>query len=1431
MAALVHFADEHPDPVTRTEDIDASFVYQNLRPASLKAPGAIQHPDLEPTLLPFQQRSAAFVLGREGKVIDSSGDLSDTHVIIGHDGPSSVGLWWKQVSTDLYYNWIECRFVRDPSLTLRSNFKGAMLAEEMGLGKTVEAVALILLNPDPDAATRSGWYDERNEIDVVPTKTTLIVAPETLRAQWIEEIGRHAPALAVYSYQGRTKAEKDVPDGLTWQTWAQRFDVMVTSYSTLGSELNTAKTAPERSRRHERKYDRPRSPLVKLHFHRVLMDEVQMIGNSNAAETVAMISRGSSVAVSGTPVKKINDLRSCFRFLRVPGHMANPSEWKSMMHPLLAPALVRVLRTIGTRHTKAQVAAEMSLPLQTRTVVPIDFTSIEAAFYADLWNKALTEIAYSQEGEAQTPNQHPDIAKMRHHLLLLRQACTHPEVAVQLRQGTVGSKNLRSIDEVLELMIDSTKAELHSRRTHWFDRRIHRNILTLYRREEDQRILAASQLSDVEKEINQDVLVLEQEIHEAARAGPLYRFTEEELELEQKETMRRKRLGLDDVNAQHGQDVDGAFEAFAGDLQAYLALKDKQKTRASHITQLKAQLRNLLMKLHRLLQFVGNLYFQRGEYLDEQEKAVAEQNKPTTAAVAADGESVKAETDLILMDEVKAATVPVETSLPDTRDEAVADNKDNVLSLPVRATMSPARQALKDQEDAAYAKAEKVRQRLLVEAGESVQSAVAKLRRDQLPLTLDAVRASHDLFEGGGGILSSESYDTLAGSVRLLNQHAEVLFAWRENIIARLVRAVNRDVSLEREDDDQYQENLDTQAEAEVLLEMYRPLLSEREKMLKGNVAVGATDKPLLYKEIEAAVRVARQNQLRGIVPEEGTDEELLRVQQQQLEQFKKLDQERKSVSLASTSASFQSEAENLKTMRDNTLSAEEGLLARQAYVEARRIINEQNKHLERLRSEEKLLISPLFNARSRYFKEIQVLSDTVRDPIFMDLEKTIRATQVEEADLVTKVDELERRLRYLTHLQMVQSADQMDEAARTCHICTDPIKIGILTDKCGHVCCEDCWKEWQSQGYRTCVLCQTRVLPREVHRIVYDSPRNSTRDGQVGSTLGTSDPSLPQTDSTDSLALRFHDLDDSLRSALNGAATQGRFGSKIDHVTKHVRLIIDRTGEKSIIFSSFSKGLDVIAQSLTANGIRFVRITGQGKSASEAAHLFRSKTDVHVMLLHSEAQSAGLNLIAASHIHILEPLLNTSIELQAIGRVHRIGQTKETHIWCYYVKDTVEERILALSAYKGQSLYLEGRHMSAADGAHTLEASAASSSPSSASAAELSREDAKNWSAFGQGITGGARGTMRTDATSNSAELLACYFARYLPQNGRRPVVGTRKVVDNLNSGGGTETDVQMAEPTAPTTNGTTAAEEENELTKLRRARIAALEQRQAGH
>ena len=70
----------------------------------------------------------------------------------------------------------------------------------------------------------------------------------------------------------------------------------------------------------------------------------------------------------------------------------------------------------------------------------------------------------------------------------------------------------------------------------------------------------------------------------------------------------------------------------------------------------------------------------------------------------------------------------------------------------------------------------------------------------------------------------------------------------------------------------------------------------------------------------------------------------------------------------------------------------------------------------------------------------------------------------------------------------------------------------------------------------------------------------------------------------------------------------------------------------------------------------------------------------MEVFLLHAKAQSSGLNLVNATHVILAEPLLNTALELQAIARVHRIGQHRPTTVWQYLINGTVEEHIYELS-------------------------------------------------------------------------------------------------------------------------------------------------------
>lgn len=69
----------------------------------------------------------------------------------------------------------------------------------------------------------------------------------------------------------------------------------------------------------------------------------------------------------------------------------------------------------------------------------------------------------------------------------------------------------------------------------------------------------------------------------------------------------------------------------------------------------------------------------------------------------------------------------------------------------------------------------------------------------------------------------------------------------------------------------------------------------------------------------------------------------------------------------------------------------------------------------------------------------------------------------------------------------------------------------------------------------------------------------------------------------------------------------------------------------------------------------------------------------MRVLLLCLKAGSLGLNLVAASHVILVHPWWNPYVEKQAIGRAHRINQTRPVTVHRLIIKDSIEERILLL--------------------------------------------------------------------------------------------------------------------------------------------------------
>jgi len=49
----------------------------------------------------------------------------------------------------------------------------------------------------------------------------------------------------------------------------------------------------------------------------------------------------------------------------------------------------------------------------------------------------------------------------------------------------------------------------------------------------------------------------------------------------------------------------------------------------------------------------------------------------------------------------------------------------------------------------------------------------------------------------------------------------------------------------------------------------------------------------------------------------------------------------------------------------------------------------------------------------------------------------------------------------------------------------------------------------------------------------------------------------------------------------------------------------------------------------------------------------------------------------------IVEPTMNPAVEAQVLGRVHRIGQTRETFVHRFVIQNTVEEKVYTISKTK----------------------------------------------------------------------------------------------------------------------------------------------------
>uniref|UniRef100_A0A7S4JPA2 Helicase C-terminal domain-containing protein n=1 Tax=Odontella aurita TaxID=265563 RepID=A0A7S4JPA2_9STRA len=136
----------------------------------------------------------------------------------------------------------------------------------------------------------------------------------------------------------------------------------------------------------------------------------------------------------------------------------------------------------------------------------------------------------------------------------------------------------------------------------------------------------------------------------------------------------------------------------------------------------------------------------------------------------------------------------------------------------------------------------------------------------------------------------------------------------------------------------------------------------------------------------------------------------------------------------------------------------------------------------------------------------------------------------------------------------------------------------------------------------------------------------------------------------------------------------KGCWGTKVDRLVGDIMDVSD-LGQKAIVFSQWDDFLSIIEAALEANGVKFVRPKSGGRKFGDAVKAFRS-SNCSVIMMNVKNGAEGLTLVEATHVFMVEPLLNCGLDIQAVNRIHRIGQAQKTFVHRYLVQNTVEEKI-----------------------------------------------------------------------------------------------------------------------------------------------------------
>ncbi|XP_056644553.1 helicase domino isoform X1 [Diorhabda sublineata] len=141
--------------------------------------------------------------------------------------------------------------------------------------------------------------------------------------------------------------------------------------------------------------------------------------------------------------------------------------------------------------------------------------------------------------------------------------------------------------------------------------------------------------------------------------------------------------------------------------------------------------------------------------------------------------------------------------------------------------------------------------------------------------------------------------------------------------------------------------------------------------------------------------------------------------------------------------------------------------------------------------------------------------------------------------------------------------------------------------------------------------------------------------------------------------------------------------------------------GHRVLIFTQMTKMLDVLEAFLNYHGHIYLRLDGTTRVDQRQVLMerFNGDTRIFAFILSTRSGGVGVNLTGADTVIFYDSDWNPTMDAQAQDRCHRIGQTRDVHIYRLVSERTIEENILKKANQKRMlgDLAIEGGNFTTA--------------------------------------------------------------------------------------------------------------------------------------